>query len=875
MRSMTGLRARLHDALFRRAADRAMEDEIRFHIERETEKNLLAGYAPAEARRRAIVSFGGVERHREGLRDLRRIPVLDPLSQDVRHGARFLVRAPGLALVAVVTIALGVGATTTVFSAVNVLLLRPLPFAGADRVGSIQEQRSGMVSTGIDGMRLPYFRYLEYREATTDIFESLAAHRHEEHFSLRLADATLAVNGSLTSGNFFETLAVRPALGRAYSTDDANEIVISHLLWATQFGSDPGVIGRTVGLDGRVVTIAGVAPAGFGGATFVADLLWAPVGVRGVAHDSWDVRMVPVGRIRDGVPFERAAAAVNAVALRIPPNEDGTTVRAARFDRVAVVPGSARTAVSGFFGMMLGMALLVLLIAAANVAGIMLARGFARRRELAVRLALGAGRGRVVRHLLAESMVLFTLGGALGVWLAYIGTAWLARIPLPPQVPPVLLDLAPDARVLAFAVVLTGLTGMVFGLVPALRTSRPDLVTALKSGAPGSVGSDGRGRSIFVGAQVAFAVTVLLTAMLFARSLRQGLRTDIGFDPDGVVAATIDLGPPLDYDSERGYAFQRTLLERVRALPGVESAALSQYVQLSGMRSGGNVRRADEPSLNTHAAYSAVTPDYFATMRIEIVAGRGFTDADDAGAAPVVVINRTLAERLWPGESPIGHMVTGLTREPAQVVGVTEAGRYTFVTEEPSAFVFQPYHQVYRHVMSIHARAPGAEAATLRGLADQVRALDPDIAIGTAIPVRDLVGMSLLPHRVAAQFVGAFGVVGLILAALGIYGVLAYEVARRTRELGIRRALGASSVRVVGVVVRRGGLVAAVGCVIGTALGAAVAMAVRSQLFGIRPLDPVTFMAVPAVLFGAALLASCVPAVRANAVQPSEALRTE
>jgi predicted permease len=833
-------------------------------------------YPAAEARRRALASFGGVERHREGLRDGRRVPVLEPIWQDVRFGARSLARAPGLAAVAAITIALGTGATTTVFSAVNAMLLRPLPFAGAERVGSIQESRGGMVSTGVEGMLIPYFRYLDYRAATGHIFASLAAHRLEEHFSLRLPEATLAVNGALTSGNYFETLRVRPALGRMYSSDDALEIVISHALWATKFASDPGVLGRTVGIDGRQVAIVGVAPRDFVGATMVADQLWAPIGVRGVAHDSWDVRMVPVGRLRDGVTFERATAAIDVVARRIPPNEDETTVHAARVDRAAVVPAEARAPVAGFFGMLLGMALLVLLIAAANIAGVMLARGFARRREIAVRQAMGASRARVVRHLLAESLILFALGGALGLWLAYLGTAWLARIPLPPQMPPVLLDLTPDARVLAFAIALTGITGIVFGIVPALRTSRPDLVPSLKSGAAGSVGGEGRARSIFVGAQVAFAVTLLLTATLFARSLQQGLRAEIGFNPDGMVAATIDLGPPLDYSNERGYAFHRVLLERVRALPGVQSAALSQYVLVSGSRSGGAVRRADRPDIAAvHASYSSVSPGYFATMGIELIAGRGFTDADRAGAPPVVVINRTLAERLWPGESPIGHMLRSFTREPAEIVGVTEAGRYTFVTEDPAAFVFLPYAQNYRPAVAIHARAPGAEAATLSAIADEVRAIDADIAIGMAVPVRDLVGVSLMPQRVAAQFVGAFGIVGLVLAALGIYGVLAYEVARRTRELGIRRALGASSVRVVGGVVRRSGIVAAAGCLVGTALGAGVAVAMRSLLYGIRPLDPVTFAAVPALLFAAALVASWVPAARASAVQPAEALRTE
>jgi predicted permease len=335
--------------------------------------------------------------------------------------------------------------------------------------------------------------------------------------------------------------------------------------------------------------------------------------------------------------------------------------------------------------MLLGMALLVLLIAAANIAGVMLARGFARRREIAVRLAMGAGRGRVVRHLLAESLALLAVGGLLGVGLAWLGTGWLARIDLPPQVPPVLLSLTPDARVLAFATALTGLTGVLFGLAPALRASRPDLIPALKTGSAGPVGGEGgRLRALFVGGQVALAVTLLLTGMLFARSLQMGLRTDLGFEPEGVVAATVSLGSPLDYDEDEGRAFFDELLTRVRALPGVERAGLSRIVLVSGASSSDNVRSPDRPDApEVNASYALVSPDYFETMGIDVLAGRAITPADARGSRRVAVINRALADRLWPGESPLGHVIEGFGAGPAEVVGITETGRYAFITEQP------------------------------------------------------------------------------------------------------------------------------------------------------------------------------------------------
>jgi predicted permease len=873
---LSGVAARVRGVVFRRAADREMDEEIRFHIEMETEKNMRAGMPGHEAHRKALATFGGVERHRETLREARRVPLLEPFWLDVRFGARFLVRDPALALVAALTIALGVGATTTVFSALNTVLIRPLPLLDSNRLVSIQESRSGAVSTGLEGMLIAYGRVQQYRAATASVFESLSAHRLEASFSLRLADATVAVSGALTAGNYFRTLGVQPALGRSYSADDAAEIVISHELWSTHFARDPGVLGQAVGLDGKTVTVVGVAPAGFVGATFVTNHVWVPVGVRSVSLESWDIRMVPVGSLREGVGRAQAAAAVDAAARSIPA-EPNTTVRAARVDALSTVAVVGRAEVTGFFALLLGMALLVLLIAAANIAGVMLSRGFARRREMAVRLAIGAGRSRVVRHLLAESLLIFALAGLLGVGLAYLGTAWLAGIPLPPQLPPVLLDLEPDLRVLAFAAVVTGTTGVVFGLVPALKASRPDLVPALKSATAASTAGEGRTRNFFVGAQVSLAVTLLLTGTLFARSLQQGLRADLGFDADGVVAATIDLGAPLDYERERAREFYRALIERVSALPGVQSAALSQYILLSGSRSGGGASRPDAPETGTtNVSVSSVTPRYFETMGIELVAGRGFTDADADGAVPVVVINQTLADRLWPGESPIGRLVQQpWTSQPAEVIGVASEGRYTFVTEEPTPFVFLSYLQVSRPEMAIHVRAPGAEAATLEAVADAVRQLDPNLAIRTPVWIADLVGTGLFPHRFGAQMVGAFGIVGVILAAIGIYGVLSYHVTRRTRELGVRRALGATGARVVRDVTGRGGFIAAVGCLIGMLAGGVLAHVARGFLFGIRPLDPLTFTAVPILLFVISVFASWVPARRASAVAPSEALRMD
>jgi predicted permease len=873
---LRGLRARVRDIVFRRAADRAMDDELRFHIDMETEKHVRAGLAPVEARRRALASFGGVERHRTRLREGRRLPLLEPLWDDTRFGARFVARDPALSLVAALTIALGVGSATTVFSTMNALFLRPLPIPGSERLVSIQESRSGMAPNGIEGMMIPYERYLSYRAASGDVFEALAAHRLEDALSLRLPDATVAVNGTLTSGNYFRALGVRPSLGRAYDADEADEIVISHRLWTTRFGADTAAVGSMVGLEGRRMRVVGVAPPDFGGATFVAAQVWAPVGLRGDDRRGWATRVVPVGRLHADVGVERAGARVGALALGIPPDE-ATTVHGATLERLAAVPLAIRGQAAGFFTILLGMALLVLLIASANIAGVMLARGCARRREMAVRMAIGAGRGRMVRHLLSESLLLFALGGALGVLLAFAGTAWIARMELPAQMPDMLLTVSPDLVVLAFAIALTGVTGVVFGLVPAFRTSRTELVPALKTGAEGGQGGRGSLRAVFVAGQIALAVTLLLTATLFVRSFRQGLDADLGFDPEGVVAARVDLSSLPDVDRGRASTVVGELLDRVRALPGVERAALSRYVLLSGAVSGGSARDADDDAVPpVHAYFGSVGPGFFETMGIDLVAGRGFTDADAEGAAGVVVVNEALGDRLWPGESPVGKRLAIIaTGGTADVVGVTRTGRYRFVTEEETPFFFLPHPKTGRSAVVVNVRAPGAEAVTLQALGEAVRALDPDLALGSPVRLGDLAGAGLFPQRFAAQLVGAFGLVGLVLAALGVYGVLAYRVALRTREIGVRRALGATAARVIGGVVREGGLLAGVGCAVGVLAGGALAQAIRGFLYGIHPLDPVTFAVVPALLFSVAILASWVPARRASAIEAVVALRSD
>lgn len=377
---------------------------------------------------------------------------------------------------------------------------------------------------------------------------------------------------------------------------------------------------------------------------------------------------------------------------------------------------------------------------------------------------------------------------------------------------------------------------------------------------------------------MALAVALLLVAMLFGRSLQEGLRADVGFDPDSVVAATINLGAPLDYDRERGLAFHRELMERLGALPGVEQVGLARYTPLSWMSSGGGVRRPEAADGQVvYARMNSVSPSFFETMGIEVVAGRDFDESDTTEGPPVVIVSETLAERLWPGESPIGKPLAGViaSTEPARVVGVVSRGHYLSMTDDDMPYVFQPFGRPYYTSMAVHVRAPGAEAATLRALADEVRAIDPDVAVSMPLRVSDLVRTGLFPQRIAAQLVGAFGAIGFVLAVLGIFGALAYQAGRRTREMGVRRALGATSGQVVWLIVRGGLLVAGLGCALGVIAGAGLSQVVRSFLFGIRPVDPLTFVSVPLLMCAGALGASVLPARRASAVEAHQVMRSD
>ena len=877
VRTLRGLAARIRGVVFRADADRGMNEELRFHIEMETEKNVRSGMSPDAARRAALVAFGGVEQTRQSLRDGREAPIVEPFLRDLRFAGRSILRSPGFSIIAVLTVAIGVGATTAVFTVANAILFQTVDLPGSERLVSVDELRSGRTSSGIEGRRIPYARYEAYAEGVPDAFQGLAA-RAFENVALRLDGETLSAKATLSSGNFFEVLALTPQVGRFYQNDTDPFVVISARLWRDHFGSDPNVEGRSVHVDSSPFTVVGVAPESFRGSGLAwAPDLWVPLAAgRGGREGPWAQKWVGVfGRLRDGSEEATAQSVAQTVALSVPPADAGTTVRGVSLERLGGIPSFARGGVAGFLGLLLATALLVLLTAAANLAGMQLARSAARSREFAIRRALGAGRGRLARHLLAEGMLLFTVAGLLGVGVARWATALLERTPLPPQVD-VALVFKPDITVLLFAVAVTTLTGIVFSLVPALHGSRGDLVPALKGSSAFGAPTRTRTRALFVGGQVAMSTLLLVVASLFGRSLQKGLTTDVGFEPEGVYTATLNVRPH-GYDGPAAAAFFQQLVERTAQVEGVESVGLSDYVLLNGDQDGTRVSNAgpdEEGAVLARAGVLSIDPGYLPTIRMDLTDGRTFTSADGRGAARVVVVNEVLAERMWPERTAVGQRLR-MGDEWLDVVGVTENAKYAFMTEAETPFAFFPVEQAPRGSMALHVRAPALGARVLQDVRRIVRELDPNIAVESSGSAADLVDFSLFPQRLAGGLVGAFGIIGLALAVLGVYGVLSFQVTQRTREFGVRRALGADGAAVTRQVVRGGLVLAAAGCAVGLVGGWALSRAAKALLIGLHPLDPATYLGVPTVLMLVALVAALIPARRASAVQALEALGAE
>ncbi len=819
---------------------------------------------------------------------------MNALWQDLRYGLRMCLKNPGFTSVAVIALAVGIGANTTIFSFVNALLLRPpAGLAEPERVVSIYT--SDFSSGGYGASSFP--DYVDFRDQGR-AFEGLAAYQPTvANVLARGADEPVRGRGLYVTGNFFGVLGIRAARGRLLTpADDAQAggspvTVLSHAVWQRRFGGDEGVVGSIIQLDGRAHTVVGITDESFRGMRLgeAAPDFWVPM--RTKLSDDFGERgnrgYEVVGRLKHGVTPDMAQTEVRAVFARLaqayPETNLGTLERPNEPRPVTVVEHSlmgprGRENAWAISQLLLVVVGLVLLIACANVANLLLARASARRREIAIRLALGAGRRRLIRQLLTESTTLALGGGALGLLIAL----WTGEL-LPSFFPPeetAVLDFSLDWRVLAFTLLLSIVTGMLFGLAPALQATRPELVGALKDDTAGATPGHSRFglRGALVVAQVAISIVLLVTAGLFLRSLRNALNFDPGFDSNNLLLASLELKGP-EAAAPQGRLFYDDLLGRVRNLPGVRGASLTNIVPLSGGGQRRNIyiegyvpRPGEDIELNTNV----VGPDFFPTMGIPLLAGRTFDGRDRQEAPGVVIVNEEFAHRYFPGQEAVGKRLRTDSEGPfMEIVGVARTARYRSLREEPPPFVYLPFSQEYGSGMTLMVRTEGEALDAVAGVRAVARDVNKNMTLFNVTTMAEQVGAAVSGDRMIAVLLGVFGGVALLLAVVGIYGVMSYAVARRTHEIGVRMALGAQRSDILNLVIRQGMAPVIVGGVIGLAASLALTRVMTGLLFGVSATDPGTFAGVALLLAGVALLACYIPARRAARVDPLRALRHE
>ncbi len=816
---------------------------------------------------------------------------MNSLWQDVRYGVRMLLKRPGFTLVAVITLALGIGANAAIFSLVNAALLRPLPVAEPGQIVSLNNVSDNRMFQRMFAT-FSYPNYRDFRDRN-ESFSGLIAYSFSP-LSLSHDGINERLWGYVVTGNYFEVLGLNAALGRLITPADdqlpgAHPIsVISYKCWQRRFGSDPATIGKSVIVNGRSYMIIGVAPPGFEGTEVIATSeMWFPMAMQSqvivgsnLLEARGDENLFVQGRLKPGVTEAQAEAEANAIAAQLEREYPGINEdKHVLLTSPGMTRGLMRGPVIGFTGLMMLMVGLVLLLACTNLANLLLARASERRREVAVRLALGAGRFRLVRQLLTESMLLSLVGGGLGLLLA-LWLADLAAVLKPPVDVPLALDLYIDYRVILFTGAVSLLTGVLFGLLPALQSTKTDLIATLKD----EFAVSGHRRSWLKNGMIVFQVALSLVLLvgggLMLRSLQRTQTVDLGFDPHNAGALSFDLRLQ-GYDEARGKEFQKRLLERVRAVPGVEAAGVADLVPVDLHFSRASVyvegQTPERDATTPRALTSRISPGYFAAMSTPLVRGREFSEQDDDNTTAVAIINETFARRFWPDQDPIGkRFAVGRPDAPKlEVIGVARDGKYAGLQEEPRPFFYRSMSQFYTGSTSLVVRAAGDPQQTLAAARREIQQLDAHLPIASAQTLDEHLSLPLLPTRLAASLLASFGVLALALAAIGIYGVMAYAVTQRTREIGIRMALGAQKADVLRLVIARGVWLTLAGIAIGLAGSLAVTRLMKSLLYGVSATDPLTFAAVALLLAAVALLACYLPARRATKVDPMIALRYE
>jgi macrolide transport system ATP-binding/permease protein len=872
-----------------------LDQDIREHIAMETQDNVERGMSPEEARNAALRKFGNVTRVKEDAREVWSIVWVEQLLEDIRFGLRMLRKNPGFTSIAVLTLALGIGANTAVFSVVNAVLFQPLPVENLSELVDVYTTTAGDL---INYAPLAYPDYKDFRDQTTTL-DGLAAFG-PNFIALERDGETSMVAVEIASENYFQLIGVKPFLGqpfdaaRSQSSGGYPVAVLSYSTWQRRFGADPGIVGKTLVANGNVLTIIGVTPEKFHGLLRgLAPGLWIPLSMDSSLHlgDPIDDRgsqwLFATGRLKPRVSVQQAQAELSLVATQLahqyPKSNKGRTVGLLAASKVKSIPDADGALYISAY-VLLGFVGLVLLIACANIAGLMLARGSVRRREITLRLALGAGRGRVIRQLLTESLLLAILGGTTALFLtAFLnkiltGALQQIRLPIPVEFD---LGLAVDVRVFAFTLAMVTAATFLFGLIPAWKTSRISLTSALKEDSGAVTGGRARHRTlgVLVIGQVAISLLLLICAGLTLRTLLNSFRVDPGFISTGVVTASVY--PSLaGYDEPKAIGAYRELADRIRALPGVQSVSLADRLPLTLLMQIGACapQGKDVGPIEQwlHLDRASVGPNYFSTMGIPILAGRQFTDTDTATSPRVVVVNQTLAKQFWPGKDPIGQKVRfGTDDVYYEVAGVARDGNYRLLGESPRPFVYRSVQQAESPDLILLARVTGNPRPIYAAIREELRQIDPKIPVMKFESLEDKTRIALLPSRACAAVFGLLGLIGLILASVGLYGVISYTASQRTHEIGIRLALGANPVQVLRLVLRQGLMLAFIGIAIGLAAALAATRVLSVMLYGVSPTDPLTFASIVVLLVSVALAACWIPALRAMRVDPMVALRYE
>jgi macrolide transport system ATP-binding/permease protein len=875
-------------SLFReRQQEEELGAEVRSHLEMAEEMNRRRGMSAEEARREAVRNFGGVEQTKELYREQRGLPMIETTLQDLRFGLRMLRRSPGFSALAILCLTLGIGANAAVFSWVEGILFRPYPaVAHQERLMALAGTARG--ETRATELSWPDFLDLQRNCTLIDSF-----------FVSKITGTTLSIGdraertiGSIVSANYFDAIGVHPMLGRGFAPGEdtgrsAHPVaVISYQLWQGRFKGDPQIVGKTQRLNGVVHTIVGVAPEGFYG-TFVGwgMQFWVPASMEDI-FEAGGYKLEDRGArwaeayvgLKPGVTPAQARAEISGVANRLESDHPDTNRgRSVQLWPLWQTPFNNAGTLLPTLEIMLGVVFFVLLIACANVGNLLLVRSFARRHEMTVRLAIGAGRGRLLRQLLTEGVVLSAFGTVGGLLVAYwcrhgLVLLFPARAGVSMHLPGEI-----DWRVLALSAGVCLIATLVVGLVPAMQSSKIDLAGALKADSAGVVGGRGRGwvRSGLVVVQVSLSFILLVGAGLLLQSLQKIRTSSPGFSTHGVIHTSVDL-VSAGYDAQRARSFQDELLERVKGMPGVESAVFARVMPLGYGTYSSSPIAVDgyvaPPEEQPTVEYNEVGEEYLATMGIPLVAGREFTRADDERSALVAVVNETMAAQYWRGNNPIGERVQVKGRW-MQVVGVAKDSKYESVREAAKPFFYVPWRQNFSVGTGLYIRTPLSPETMAAGLAREVHALDGNLAPYEAITLQEQVDRSTSAQKVAVTLVGVLGGLALVLAAIGLYGVMSYAVSQSSRELGLRMALGAEASNVWRLVMSRG-LALTLG---GVALGAAAALVLTrllgNYLFKVSPRDPLAFGAAFAVMTIAALAACFLPAWRATRTDPVRALR--